>query len=144
MSLIVKIKRIDPTVSIPKYETEGAAGFDLAATSEHLMLPGKKVLIGTGLAFQIPYGYELQIRGRSGLTSKTGLRVALGTVDSDYRGEVKVFIENIGEYTHRISVGDRIAQGIVAPIEQAEFLEVYELSSTDRGSNGFGSTGIGG
>lgn len=137
----VKIKRLEK-VQLPKYETVGAAGFDLAASSEHLMLPGKKVLIGTGLAFEIPQGFELQIRGRSGLTSKTGLRVALGTVDSDYRGEVKVFVENIGEYTHRINVGDRIAQGIIAPVMQATFEEVAELSDTDRGEKGFGSTGI--
>lgn len=140
----VRIKRLNKIAKLPNYETGGAAGFDLAATSEELMLPGKRVLIGTGLAFEIPNGYELQIRGRSGLTSKTGLRVALGTVDSDYRGEVKVFIENIGEYSHRINVGDRIAQGIISPIVQTIFEEVEELSNTDRGSNGFGSTGIGG
>lgn len=137
----VLIKRTNKQVKLPKYETSGAAGFDLAATAEYLMLPGRKEVIETGLSFEIPKGYELQIRGRSGLTSKTGLRVALGTIDSDYRGVVKVIIENIGEYTHRIQVGDRIAQGIIAPIVQADFEEVDELGDTDRGVNGFGSTG---
>lgn len=140
----VKIKQIDKQMKVPSYETGGAAGFDLAASSEKVMLPGSKELIGTGFAFEIPQGFELQVRGRSGLTSKTGLRVALGTVDSDYRGEVKVMIENIGQDTHRINIGDRIAQGIIAPIVQAEFEAVEELSTTDRGSKGFGSTGIGG
>jgi dUTP pyrophosphatase len=101
------------------------------------------VLIPTGLAFEIPAGFEVQVRPRSGLSLKTGLLVvnSPGTIDADYRGEVKIIMGNLGEHDEVIRHGDRIAQLVFSPITQAEFMSVTELTSTERGSGGFGSTG---
>ncbi|CAB4128263.1 Dut dUTPase [uncultured Caudovirales phage] len=138
----IKIVKLDEEVITPFYGSKGAAGFDIAANEEVMLYPGKTLVIKTGLQFEIPAGYELQIRPRSGLSLKSKLRVLLGTVDSDYRGEVGVITENIGDDVKRISKGDRIAQGIIAPIIKTEFEIVDSLSNTDRGSGGFGSTGL--
>lgn len=145
MSNYIKIK-CNPLlwdVEVPKYQTNGAAGFDLAAAENCFVDAGCTVLIRTGLAFEIPDGFEMQIRPRSGLSLKTDLRIANapGTIDSDYRGEVKIIVTNTSrtmEYT--IEKGDRIAQGVICPVYRADFEEVFELSDTERGSNGFGST----
>ncbi len=145
----VKVKRIgNHTLPLPRYETEGAAGFDLRACIDNtiggvvLYGVGMPKVVGCGFAFEVPEGYELQIRPRSGL-SRDGVHVALGTVDSDYRGEVKICLSVEGSNQFWINHGDRIAQGIIAPVVRAELVEVDTLSETARGAGGFGSTGTG-
>ena len=137
----LSIKRLSPDAILPKYQTSGSAGFDLHAVDNYVLMLGETILIGTGLSFEFEQGYELQIRPRSGLSAKTKLRVLLGTIDSDYRGEVKVIIENIGHMVCIIDKGDRVAQAVLAPIVQAEIVEVEELGETLRGPNGFGHSG---
>jgi dUTP pyrophosphatase len=139
----IKTKKLNEKAVIPKYQTSGAAGFDFHSTDDVVIMPGDTALVGTGLAFAVPELFELQVRPRSGLSAKTGLRVANapGTVDSDYRGEVKIIITNTGFVPQHIKVGDRIAQGVLCPVYQADFWEVKELDSTERGSGAFGSTG---
>ncbi len=133
---------------LPAYETAGAAGLDLrAAIGEPLQLaPGERALVPTGLAMQLPEGFEGQVRPRSGLAVKHGITVlnAPGTVDSDYRGEVKVPLINLGQEPFAIARGDRIAQLVIAPVTHAVLAEVAILDPTQRGAGGFGSTGIGG
>jgi dUTP pyrophosphatase len=146
----VKLKRGSPNVPRPKYETPGASAFDIRAwfpqnlTGVLEVLPGSAVAIPTGLFMAIPEGYELQIRPRSGLSLKTRMRIANspGTIDSDYRGEICVILDNTGSDRIRIHHLDRIAQGAVCPIVQAEFEDVDELTDTERGEGGFGSTGV--
>ena len=131
---------------IPEYKTAGAAGADLCALlNEPLTIPaGKFAMVPTGLFFEIPEGYEVQVRPRSGLAAKNGVTVlnTPGTIDSDYRGEIKVILINLGESDFTINSGDRIAQMIVAPVTQANFSITDSLSETERGAGGFGSTGI--
>ena len=133
---------------LPAYETEGAAGLDLrAAIAEGLSLaPGERTLVPTGLAMQLPAGFEGQVRPRSGLAVKHGVTVlnAPGTVDSDYRGEVKVPLINLGQEPFAIARGDRIAQMVIAPVTRAVLTEVAGLDATARGTGGFGSTGVSG
>lgn len=140
----LKFKKIKPEAIIPKYQTTGASGFDLHSI-ENIPIPaGRTTTVGTGLAVQVPDGYELQVRPRSGLSRDTGLMIknSPGTIDSDYRGEIKIIFYNTGErYGHYINYGDRIAQGVLVPIVQAEIEEVEELDETERQANGFGSTG---
>jgi len=142
--MILKIKRLSPDAVIPSYQTEEAAGFDLHSVDEVVIKKGERKLISTGLAFEIEKGYEVQIRPRSGLAFKHGVSVlnSPGTIDSDYRGEIKVLLINLGDKDFEIKKGDRIAQAVIAPVVQAKILEVDELSSTERGSGGFGSTGV--
>jgi dUTP pyrophosphatase len=139
----LKIKKLNPEAIIPAYQTKEAAGFDLHSIENVILKPGERKLIGTGLAFEIEYGYEVQIRPRSGLAYKHGITVlnSPGTIDSDYRGEIKVLLINHSNEEFEIKKGDRIAQAVVAPVIQAEIVEVEELSSTKRGEGGFGSTG---
>lgn len=146
--LKVKIKKLRSDAVIPNYATDGSAGFDFVATEDITIMPGEVTLIKTGLSFEIPKGYELQIRPRSGMSLNTKLRISNspGTIDSDYRGEVAIIMENIDSrglvyYKCYIKKGDRVAQGVICPIIQAEFEEVTELSDTERGSGGFGHTG---
>jgi len=131
---------------LPAYETTSSAGMDVrAALSESIVLqPGQRVLIPTGLQMALPHGFEAQVRPRSGLAIKYGITMlnSPGTIDSDYRGEVKVIAINHGIDTFTISHGDRIAQLVIAPVVQAVIQEVEELDETQRGSGGFGSTGI--
>lgn len=132
---------------VPEYKTAGAAGADLCAYlpfQNVTLSPGKSALIPTGLFFEIPDGYEVQVRPRSGLAAKNGVTVlnTPGTIDSDYRGEVKVILINLGEEEFTISNGDRIAQMVVAPVTTADFTFAENLSETDRGSGGMGSTGV--
>ena len=137
------------SLDLPAYETAGAAGMDLrAAVPEDrplLILPGRRALVPTGLIFEIPEGYEGQVRPRSGLAFKHGITClnTPGTIDSDYRGEVKVILINLGEEDFIIRRGDRIAQVVVAPVVQARWVEVDSLDETVRGAGGFGSTGHG-
>lgn len=138
----MKIKKLQDDVIIPTYATAGSAGFDLHANTDVFIATGQTLAIPTGLAFEVPLGYELQVRPRSGISLKTDLRVILGTVDSDYRGEVKIIVQNVGREIDYIRKHERIAQAVLSPIVQTEFEVVDELDQTERGSNGFGSTGI--
>jgi dUTP pyrophosphatase len=144
---IKKLQHFDRSLPLPSYETAGAAGADVRASFEDksnlLILPGERVLVSTGLSMEIPHGFEIQVRPRSGLSFKTGLMVlnSPGTIDSDYRGEVKIILGNLGTKTETIEHGDRIAQLVLAPVVQAEFITTETLSNTDRGDGGFGSTG---
>ena len=141
--MVLKIKKLNSKAKIPVYQTKEAAGFDLHSIEDIVINPGERRLIRTGLAFEIEFGYEVQIRPRSGLAFKHGITVlnTPGTIDSDYRGEIKVLLINLGENPFEIKKGERIAQAIVAPVIQAKIIEVNELSDTERGSGGFGSTG---
>ncbi|KJR67804.1 dUTP diphosphatase [Bacillus velezensis] len=178
----VNIKRLSPDAQIPAYAHATDAGFDLVAAEDVIIEPGATACVPTGLAFEIPEGYEMQIRPRSGITLKTPLRVQLGTVDAGYRGEVGVIVDNIAqkkvlgldlnqqaiEYseiaspevisgslenewdyfgyypndTYIIRKGDRLAQAVIKPVEQAVFTEVDTLGDSDRGAGGFGSSGV--
>ncbi|MCP3053975.1 dUTP diphosphatase [Aurantimonas marianensis] len=132
---------------LPAYATQGAAGADIrAALTEALTLaPGTRALVPTGLSFEIPAGYEVQVRPRSGLAAKHGVTIlnTPGTIDSDYRGEVKIILVNLSEEPFTVARGDRIAQIVIAPVVQAEFGERQSLAVSDRGEGGFGSTGTG-
>ena len=131
--------------AIPEYKTLGAAGADVCALvdSPVELAPGDRALIGTGLFFAIPDGYEIQVRPRSGLAAKNGVTVlnTPGTIDSDYRGELKVILINLGKEKFTVNKGDRIAQIVAAPVTRAAFAVVDSLDQTERGSGGFGSTG---
>lgn len=142
----IKVKKLSKLAQIPTYGTKEAAGFDIASIEEVVVLPGETKLIKTGLSFEIPSGYFMDIRPRSGLSSKTKLRLsnAPGTIDSDYRGQIMFIVDNLmtkfpNPYT--VKVGEKLGQGIIKKIDQVEFEEVEELTETERGSNGFGSTG---
>lgn len=139
----IDIVKLSELATIPEYQTTGAAGFDLHSTSSELIMPGETKLIGTGLAFKVPYDFEMQVRPRSGISAKTGVRVANspGTIDSDFLGEVKIILTNTGNLPYTVNVGDRVAQGVICPVYQAEFHVVDSLESTERGDKGFGSTG---
>jgi dUTP pyrophosphatase len=141
--MVLKIKKLNKDAVIPAYQTKEAAGFDLHSIEDVVIKPGERKLIGTGLAFEIEFGYEVQIRPRSGLAYKHGITVlnTPGTIDSDYRGEIKVLLINHGNEEFEIKKNERIAQAVIAPVIQAEIVEVEELSDTERGSGGFGSTG---
>ncbi|MGE6850748.1 dUTP diphosphatase [Bacillus tropicus] len=147
MNLRVKIKRVKD-VELPRYAKPGDSGFDLVAAEDTVIWPGETKVVPTGLAFEIPPGYELQVRPRSGMTRNTKLRVVLGTVDSGFRGEVGVIVDNTeipkvaNIKAHVIERGTRIAQGVIAPVITAHFEEVDELSDSERGNQGFGSTGV--
>lgn len=143
----LKIKLLSENAIVPEYKTEGASGFDFHALEDISISAGQTKLIKTGLSFEIPKGYELQVRPRSGLSLNTKLRVSNspGTVDHDFRGEVCIIMDNISGAesvfsTIKIKKGDRIAQGVICPVVRAEFDVVNDLSETKRGSGGFGST----
>ena len=145
--IAVKIKKLAHFKGeLPNYATHEAAGADIrACLSKPLTInPGQRVLIPTGLTLEIPKGFEIQIRPRSGLSLKTDLLVvnSPGTIDSDYRGELKILMGNFGNKAHEIFHGDRVAQMVLAPVLQASFELVSEISETARGIGGFGSTGI--
>ena len=147
MSVVVRVRRLShgEGVDLPGYESAGAAGADVrAAVTEPVVVePGARVAVATGLVLEIPDGYEAQVRPRSGLAMTHGVTVvnAPGTIDSDFRGELKVLLVNLGSKPFTIERGDRVAQLVVAPLIRAGFAEVDDLSSTDRGEGGFGSTG---
>lgn len=131
---------------LPNYESVAAAGMDLRAANEEpiVLKPGERILIPTGLQMALPEGYEAQIRPRSGLAIRNGITMlnTPGTIDADYRGEVKVIAINHGEEEFVIKHGDRIAQMVIAPVTQFPVVEVEQLDETERGEGGFGSTGV--
>lgn len=131
---------------VPCYKTAGAAGADVCALLDDkvVLKPGERTILPTGLFFEIPQGYEIQVRPRSGLAAKNGVTVlnTPGTIDSDYRGELKVILINLGDSDFEVSSGDRIAQIVVAPVTLGNFIQVESISETERGTGGFGSTGV--
>lgn len=148
-SIRVAVQRLPHSngLALPRYETEGAAGMDLLAAIDDAepvtLAPGARALVPTGLAIALPMGFEAQVRPRSGLAAKNGVTVlnSPGTIDCDYRGEVKVILVNLGAEPFVITRGTRIAQMVVAPVTQAVLAEVESLDETVRGAGGFGSTG---
>lgn len=147
-SPVVKVKRLPhgEGLDLPRYETAQAAGCDVrAAVTEPLILkPGERFMVPTGIAIALPPGWEAQMRPRSGLAAKYGISCvnSPGTIDADYRGELKVILINHGAEDFIINRGDRIGQMVIAPVHQARFDEVAALDDTERGAGGFGSTGV--
>ncbi|HEY6099871.1 MAG TPA: dUTP diphosphatase [Anaeromyxobacter sp.] len=146
MSPKVKVTRVGqrgPPLELPRYETPGSAGLDLRADEPFTLAPGERRLVPTGLAIEIPAGHEGQVRARSGLAVRHGIALvnAPGTVDSDYRGEVKVILVNLGQDAVSFARGDRIAQLVVAPVTRVDVELVEQLADSNRGAGGFGSTG---
>ncbi len=141
----LKIEKLPHCISLPEYATKGAAGMDLtAAIKEPITLDSlERALVPTGIKIQLPKGYEAQIRARSGMAIKHGITLSncVGTIDEDYRGEVKIGIINLSKETYTINPGDRIAQMIIAKIEQATITPVVSVDETQRAAGGFGSTG---
>lgn len=145
MTIPVQVKRLahGTGLPLPAYATDGAAGMDVVSAEDVTIAPGARHAVATGLAMAIPQGYEIQVRPRSGLALKHGITVpnTPGTIDSDYRGELKVILINLGHEPFAIARGDRVAQLVLAPVVQAAWDEVAELDATERGEGGFGSTG---
>ena len=141
----ILIKKFDKNIKLPTYKTFGSSGMDLVAYIKNKITinPGKTAMISTGIAVAIPKNYEIQIRPRSGLAAKKGISVlnTPGTIDSDYRGEIKIILINLGKKSFVIKSGDRVAQMILCPVMKAELKEVNILPKTVRGKEGFGSTG---
>jgi len=141
----VRIKRLShgEGLSLPHYATDGAAGMDVLSAEDVTIAPGGRHAVATGFAMAIPEGYEIQVRPRSGLALKHGISLpnTPGTIDSDYRGELKIIMINLGDEDFAIARGDRIAQLVLAPVTRAAWEEVSELDDTVRGAGGFGSTG---
>jgi dUTP pyrophosphatase len=141
----VKVKRLPhgQGLELPRYATPGAAGMDVLSAEDVTLAPGARHAVATGLSVAIPPGYEIQVRPRSGLALKHGISVpnTPGTIDSDYRGELKVILINHGAEPFAIHRGDRVAQLVLAPVTLAEWSEAAELDATERGAGGFGSTG---
>jgi dUTP pyrophosphatase len=144
-SVPVLVKRLpgNDDLPFPAYATSGAAGMDVVAAEDVDLAPGARHAVATGLAMAIPEGFEIQVRPRSGLALKHGVTVpnTPGTIDSDYRGELKVIMINLGAETFSVRRGDRVAQLVLAPVTRASWLEVDSLDETARGTSGFGSTG---
>ena len=141
----IAIRRLDhgDALPLPAYASPGAAGLDVVAAETLILAPGQRHAVATGFAVAIPEGYEVQVRPRSGLALKHGITClnTPGTIDSDYRGEVKVILANLGDQDFQIVRGERIAQLVPAPVQRARFHEVADLDATERGAGGFGSTG---
>lgn len=147
MQPTVKFKKMYPDAMLPAYETAGSAGADIRAyypDAYPYIDPGKQIMVATGLKVEVPEGYEIQVRPRSGIAAKHMISVtnSPGTIDSDYRGEIKVMLINHGPAPFGVFHGMRIAQIVVAPVVRSRFEEVDELSETERGEGGFGSTGV--
>lgn len=144
--MYVFFKKLNPDAIIPKYQTEGASGFDLHSVEDVTIYAGETKLVKTGLAVQLPKGTELQIRARSGLALKTPylIKNGVGTVDEDYRGEIGVIISNISQTGDivKIEKGTRIAQGVIMPVLRLKILETDRFNTTEREAGGFGSTGV--
>ena len=144
----LRVKRLpgNADLPLPAYATSGAAGMDVLSSEDVTLAPGARYAVATGLALAIPAGYEIQVRPRSGLALKHGISLpnTPGTIDSDYRGELKVILINHGDQPFVIARGDRVAQLVLAPVVLAQWHEVVELDDTARGAGGFGSTGVSG
>jgi len=143
VTVTVRVKRLSPDAKIPKAAKRGDVAFDLFSTIDYELRPGERFAVPTGIAVEIPMGYEGQVRPRSGLALKEGITVlnTPGTIDNGYRGEVKTIMINHNEESFKITKGMRISQLAIRPVPEVEFIEVDELSDTERGEGGFGSTG---
>ena len=143
VTVTVRVKRLSPDAKIPKTARSGDVAFDLYSVIDYELRPGERFAVPTGIAVEIPQGYEGQVRPRSGLALKEGITVlnTPGTIDSGYRGEVKTIMMNHNGEPFRITKGMRISQLAIRPVPEVEFVEVDELSDTERGEGGFGSTG---
>jgi dUTP pyrophosphatase len=143
--VVVRFKREagGENIELPNYQTAGAAGMDVRANEERVLRPGETILVATGFSMAVPTGYEAQMRPRSGLAIKHGITLlnTPGTIDADYRGEVKVILSNFGSEPFVVQRGDRVAQMIIAKVERAHVQEVDSLEETERGAGGFGHTG---
>ncbi len=140
MSVKVRVRRLHPAARLPERQSAGAAGHDIYAVEDMLVPARGRALVRTGIALAIPAGFEGQVRPRSGLALRYGVRAHFGTIDSDYRGELQVLLHNDAAEDYKVQAGDRIAQLVIAPVAAAEFLE-SELDPTQRGEGGFGHTG---
>ena len=142
--MILSVKKLCQDAVLPKKQSEGASGFDFHSIADYSLKAGQRVLVQTGISMAIPKGYELEIRPRSGLAYKSGISVlnSPGTIDSDYRGEIKILLINHSKEDFYIKKNDRIAQGVINKVFEFEFEEVQSLSDSKRGEKGFGSTGL--
>jgi dUTP pyrophosphatase len=140
----VRVLKLGADIQLPRYQTAEAAGMDLVSNEELELKPFARAAVATGICLEIPKGFEGQVRPRSGLALKQGLTClnSPGTIDSDYRGEVKVILINLSQELAKIRRGDRIAQLVIAPVSRATLVEVEGLGETERGGGGFGSTGV--
>ena len=140
----INIKKLSETAKIPTYANRGDAGLDLYSDNNFLLIPGDRALVKTGIAIELPEGYEMQIRPRSGLSLKHGITVlnAPGTIDSGYRGEIGVVLYNASRVPFEVRQGERIAQGVIAAYVSADLVEVYALDESERGTSGFGDSGV--
>lgn len=137
----MKIKRLSTNAKLPTYATPSDSGMDISAIEDRVLPARGHILLKTGLAVELPEGYELQIRPRSGLAARDAVVAHFGTVDEGFTGEIGVILFNFSDVDFMIHAGDRIAQGVIARVEQATFVEVEELKATERGGKGFGSSG---
>lgn len=146
MSRIIMYKKFDESkhLYVPEYKTSGSSGMDIMSIEDVDILPGETALVSTNLTVEIPEEYEIQVRPRSGLAAKHSITVlnTPGTIDSDYRGEIKVILHNAGKQKFSVISGDRIAQIVLTKVEKMNFLENFALSKTERNVDGFGSTGV--
>ena len=142
--MTLRFKKVHPDAVLPSYAHPSDAGMDVRSVEDLILAPGRRALVHTGLVMLLPLGYEAQVRPRSGLALKSGVTVlnTPGTIDSGYRGEVGVILANFGDADFPVKKGDKIAQIVIAPVTQPEIVETTEVDETDRGSGGFGSTGI--
>ena len=142
--MTLRFRKVHPDAVLPAYAHPSDAGMDVRSVEDLSIAPGKRALVHTGLVMLLPPMYEAQVRPRSGLALKSGVTVlnAPGTIDSGYRGEVGVILANFGEADFQVKKGDKIAQIVIAPVTQPEIVETSEVDETDRGSGGFGSTGV--
>ena len=137
----IEVRRLSPEAILPTYAKQGDSGLDLHSVEKTVLEPGEVRAVGTGIAVAIPDGYEGQVRPRSGL-SCLGIIAIPGTIDSGYRGEIKAILHNVDDCAYLVRQGDRIAQLVIAPVVKAELVEVDVLNETERGTDGFGSTGV--
>ncbi len=139
----IRVKRLPhgEGLPLPAYGSEHAVGLDVVAAESIILAPGARHAVATGIAIAIPHGYEVQVRSRSGIAVRNGITCLTGTIDSDYRGELKIVLVNLGEAPYEVVRGERIAQLVPAPVLRAAFSEVSELDETERGIGGFGATG---
>lgn len=139
----IQVKRLPhgEGLPLPAYGSDHAVGLDVVSAEDVTLAPGSRHAVGTGIAVAIPHGYEIQVRSRSGTAVRNGITCLTGTIDSDYRGEIKIVLVNLGAEPFTIVRGDRIAQLVVAPVLKVSFSEVENLDETERGAGGFGSTG---
>jgi len=138
----IKFKKLNPNAVLPSYKHEGDSGMDVSSVEDAVIQPHSFVKVGCGLAAEIPDGYEIQVRPRSGLQCKFGIVGAWGTVDAGYKGEIGIALYNHNDEPYYVRAGDRVAQFVVAPVLRVEIEETETLSESDRGASGFGSTGI--